>query len=70
MRTLSRLFDAELGMSFVQCRQQIRLLAAVKQLALGDSVSRVALEVGFQSQSSFIALFRRTLGVTPKQYFS
>ena len=69
VRTLSRLFDKELGMSFSHCRQQIKLLTAIKKLAEGNSVSRVALDVGFLSQSSFIKLFRESFGVTPKQYF-
>ncbi|CAM3502145.1 AraC family transcriptional regulator [Parendozoicomonas haliclonae] len=70
VRTLSRLFESQLGMNYTTCRQQIRLLMAVRKLSEGASASRVALEVGFQSQSSFTALFRRTFGVTPKQYFT
>ena len=69
VRTLTRLFDANLNMSFSQCRQQIRLLIAVKKLAEDEPVARVATDVGFQSQSSFTALFRKAFGVTPKRYF-
>ena len=66
--TLTRMFKHELNMSFTTCRQHIRLLAAVRKLAEGNSIASVAQEVGFQSQSSFTALFRRVYGVTPKRY--
>lgn len=39
-------------------------------LALGQSVLDVALELGYDSPSAFSAMFRRTLGVSPSEYFS
>ena len=69
VRTLTRLFDTHLMMSFSKCRQQIRLLIAIKKLAENEPVARVAADVGFQSQSSFTVLFRQVFGVTPKRYF-
>lgn len=68
-RTLARLFQSETGMSFGQWRQQVRLLAALARLARGDSVTTVALDLGYASQSAFIAMFRRALGQTPGRYF-
>lgn len=68
-RTLSRLFNAETGMSFIQYRQQIRLFKGLKLLAKGCPVSVVAMETGFHSQSAFIQLFKRNFGKTPKAYF-
>lgn len=69
-RTLARLFTRETGMTFGQWRQQVRLLAALARLASGDSVTDVAFDLGYASQSAFIAMFRRTLGKTPGRYFS
>lgn len=69
-RTLARLFHAETGMSFGTWRQQVRLLAALARLARGESVTAVALDLGYASQSAFIAMFRRALGQTPGRYFS
>jgi AraC-like DNA-binding protein len=38
-------------------------------LAAGDAVSRVAAKAGYERPSSFVAAFRRELGVTPAAYF-
>lgn len=69
-RTLARLFQKETGMTFGQWRQQSVLLLALARLARGDSVTDVAFELGYASQSAFIAMFRRALGKTPGRYFS
>lgn len=67
--TLERRFRAETGMSFGTWRQQLRLVVALERLALGQPVTRVALELGYASVSAFIAMFRRSLGTTPGRYF-
>ncbi|MCM0754100.1 helix-turn-helix transcriptional regulator [Desulfovibrio aminophilus] len=69
-RTLLRLFLKETGMSFRAWRQQARLFVALGKLAAGEPVSSVALDLGYESQSAFIAMFRRALGTTPGRYFS
>jgi AraC-like DNA-binding protein len=68
-RTLSRLFRSETGMSFHQWRQQLRLLEATRLLGQGESVTNIALDVGYSSLSAFVSVFRKTLGVTPGRYF-
>ena len=67
-RTLARLFQRETGMGFTQWRQQVRLAEAVGRLAKGDPVARVAESLGYGSPSAFTAMFRRTLGATPRYY--
>jgi AraC-like DNA-binding protein len=69
-RTLSRLFLSETGMTFHHWRQQMRLQAALPRLADGESVTQIALDLGYQTPSAFIAMFRSVLGVTPKSYFT
>ena len=69
-RTLARLFLAETGLSFRQWQQQARLLESLVRLADGQAVTTVAMEVGYDSTSAFIAMFRRVLGTTPKKYFA
>jgi len=69
-RTLSRLFSEQTGMSFRQWRQQVKLLEAIGRLANGEQVTTVALDLGYDSQSAFIAMFRKALGTTPGKYFS
>jgi AraC-like DNA-binding protein len=68
-RTLERLFQNETGLTFGRWRQQLRLVAAARRLGGGESVTNVALEVGYDSASAFIAAFRGAFGVTPGRYF-
>lgn len=67
-RTLHRLFVQEFGMPFVQWRQQARLMAALEWLADGRPVMDVALDLGYQTQSAFTAMFRRNMGITPTEW--
>lgn len=67
-RTIGRLFTAQTGMSFREWRQQRRLLRAIELLATGESVTSIALELGYDNTSAFIAMFRRCLGKTPARY--
>jgi AraC-like DNA-binding protein len=64
-RSLSRLCKADLGMSFPQWRTQLRLHEALRLLAEGESVTRVAHRTGWASASAFIDTFRRAFGHTP-----
>lgn len=69
VRTLERQFLSETGLTFAAWRRQARLLEAIDRLGRKQPVTRVALELGYRSPSAFIAMFRRTLGVTPRHYF-
>lgn len=69
-RTLSRLFQHETGMSFIRWKQQLHVGLALQRLALGEAVTNIAIDLGYESPSSFIAMFRRMLGQTPARYFS
>lgn len=68
-RTLANRFRAETGLTFGRWRQQARLVEAVRQLAADQPVSVVARDLGYRSESAFIAMFRRALGTTPARYF-
>ncbi len=68
-RTLKRLFQGETGLAFGQWRRNVRLIAALERLALGEPVTQVALAVGYESTSAFIEMFRAQLGTTPGKYF-
>jgi AraC-like DNA-binding protein len=69
-RTMARLFLREAGMTFGRWRQQARLLEALSRLAQGQSVTTIALDLGYDSPSAFTFMFRRALGRTPSAYFS
>ncbi|WP_128377142.1 helix-turn-helix transcriptional regulator [Streptomyces cavernae] len=64
-RTLSRLFKADVGMTFPQWRTQLRLHHALVLLAEGTPVTTVAHRCGWSSASAFIDVFRRAFGHTP-----
>lgn len=67
-RTLERRFRTETGMGPGRWRQQFRLLHALRLLAEGQSVTSVALGVGYQSTSAFISMFKKATGATPFRY--
>jgi AraC-like DNA-binding protein len=67
-RTLSRLFREQTGITFPQWRGQLRLHHALKQLATGAPVTRVAVDCGYRSPSAFIEAFRLAFGTTPGRY--
>ncbi|MEU1669545.1 helix-turn-helix transcriptional regulator [Streptomyces sparsogenes] len=67
-RTLTRLFRAEMGMTFPQWRTQLRLHHALLLLSDGVTVTAVAHRCGWASASAFIDAFRRAFGCTPGSY--
>ncbi|AYN20911.1 AraC family transcriptional regulator [Alcaligenes aquatilis] len=75
-KTISRLFKRDTGLNYQQWRQQWRLLKAIEQLSTGGRVTRLASDLGFTSDSAFIAFFKEQTGLTPghfsrqKRYFN
>jgi AraC-like DNA-binding protein len=69
-RTLERIFRAETGMSLGQWLRRQKLLEAMKLVAAGESVKTIAMDLGYNSPSAFVAMFHRELGQTPKRYFN
>lgn len=67
-RSVTRHFRIETGMSLVEWRQIARLQKGMELLTAGESVTTVAMNLGYDSVSSFIALFRRILGTTPAKF--
>lgn len=69
-RTLIRRIRAETGLTFRELRRQSRIHSAIEKLASGDSVTNVALDVGFDTPSAFIHAFRLITGKTPRQFLT
>jgi AraC-like DNA-binding protein len=67
-RTMARLFRAELGMSFHQWRQQAVLARALPRLAQGVPVAQVAADCGYASESAFSAMFKASMGASPRHF--
>jgi AraC-like DNA-binding protein len=69
-RTLSRLVLQETGMSFGRWRQQLHIILALQWLSQGASVQSVATDLGYESASSFVVMFRKALGTSPARYMT
>lgn len=67
-RTLTRRFEAEVGMSLRSWRRRVRLFKAIELLGGGLDVTRTALDLGYGSASAFIYAFRTELGMSPRAY--
>jgi AraC family transcriptional regulator len=65
----ARLFKQSTGMAPHQYVTKCRIKKATQLLAQQNlSVLEITQQIGFQSQSHFTTLFRRSLGVTPTEY--
>ena len=69
-RSLARLMQRETGLSFGRWRQQLHLIIALRQLTGGLSVQQVAGNLGYDSVTAFITMFKKALGEPPAQYFA
>ncbi|MBB5358092.1 AraC-like DNA-binding protein/quercetin dioxygenase-like cupin family protein [Rhodanobacter sp. ANJX3] len=69
-RSFTRAFRAQTGMSFAAWRQQACLLAALTRLDRGESITQVAMDLGYGSASAFTAAFHRVLGAAPSRYLA
>lgn len=69
-RTMERIFRAETAMSLGQWLRRRKLLEGLRRMAAGDPVGTVAVDLGYNSASAFISMFRRELGRTPRQYLA
>lgn len=68
-RTLERCFVAETGFTLGRWHKRARLLEALRRLAAEEPVTDVAIAIGYESASAFIAAFKRELGSSPGRYF-
>ena len=67
-RTLMRRCQRELGMSFAEWRQRLRVVKSMPLLEAGETVENIAHDLGYGSSSAFIAMFRRLMDITPDEY--
>ncbi|MCO7189989.1 MULTISPECIES: ATP-binding protein [unclassified Pseudoalteromonas] len=67
-RQLQRKFKALLGQTFSEYVKKFRLNKGAEMLANGMSVTQVAFECGFSSQSYFSLCFKAQYGIAPSQF--
>lgn len=68
--SLKRLMVQETGLTFGRWRRQMHLVIALRELASGATVQRVSSDLGYESVTAFIVMFKKALGTTPTRYFS
>lgn len=68
VRTLSRVFLTETGLTFKTWRQRARIVHAMDSLARGKAIAQVASELGFASTASFSSAFRQVTATTPSAF--
>jgi len=66
--SLARLVRRETGLTFGRWRQQLQLIIAIRNLAAGATVQQVSGDLGYESVSAFITMFRKALGKSPAKY--
>ncbi|MFT8990419.1 MAG: helix-turn-helix transcriptional regulator [Gluconobacter albidus] len=67
-RSLKRLMVQETGLTFGRWRRQLHLVIALRELASGATVQRVSSDLGYESATAFIVMFKKALGTTPTRY--
>lgn len=68
VRTVSRLFPADTGLTFKAWRQRARIVHAMDRLARGEPIARVSEDCGFASTAAFSCAFRQVTAMTPTAF--
>jgi AraC-like DNA-binding protein len=68
VRTISRLFPAETGLTYKTWRQRARIVLAIDQLSAGTAINQVAARAGFASTAAFCFAFRQVTSLTPTSF--
>ena len=68
VRTVSRLFPDETGLTFKAWRQRARIVHAMDRLARGEAIGRVSADAGFASTAAFSCAFRQVTAMTPTTF--
>ncbi|WP_144639654.1 AraC family transcriptional regulator [Bordetella genomosp. 13] len=69
-RSLARLVQRETGLTFGRWRQQLHMIVAMQQLSAGATVQQVAGNLGYDSVTAFITMFKKSTGQPPGRYFA
>jgi AraC-like DNA-binding protein len=67
-RTLSRHFQQETGMPFKIWRHRLRLMHSIPMLQRGESITNIALDLGYSSTAAYSFAFRILFGVPPTHF--
>ncbi|WP_249123017.1 MULTISPECIES: helix-turn-helix transcriptional regulator [unclassified Bradyrhizobium] len=70
VRTFARLILKETGMTYGRWRQRLHILVALQRLSAGASVQAVSLDLGYETPSAFITMFKKTMGKSPRRFLA
>ncbi|WP_409172617.1 helix-turn-helix domain-containing protein [Variovorax sp. H27-G14] len=68
IRSASRVFPAETGLTFKAWRQCARIVRAMERLARGEAIARVSMAAGFASTAAFATAFRQVTAMAPTEF--
>lgn len=68
VRSASRVFPAETGLTFKAWRQRARIVRAIDRLGRGEAIARVSAESGFASAAAFASAFRQVTSMAPTEF--
>lgn len=68
VRSLSRHFMHETGMTFSHWKQLAKVMKSLEKLTQGLSINEIAYSLGFSDASAYIASFKSIYGISPKRY--
>ncbi|WP_244630860.1 helix-turn-helix transcriptional regulator [Aureimonas sp. ME7] len=68
VRSMSRLFPTETGLTFKAWRQRARIMQAMERLAHDQPIAQVSSAAGFASTAAFSCAFRQVTGTTPSAF--
>lgn len=68
IRTVSRTFPLETGMTLKAWRQRARVVWTMEQLARGRAIAQVAADAGFSSTAAFSSAFRQVTAMSPTAF--
>lgn len=69
-RTLARLVVRRTGMTFGRWRQQLQIVLALQKLSASATVQSVAHDLGYESVSAFVSMFKAAMGKSPARYIA
>jgi AraC family transcriptional regulator len=70
VRQLTRGFKTSRGCTIGDYVTQTRLETAKRRLSAGESIKSISHELGYTSPASFAFAFRRSIGITPRQFLN
>lgn len=68
VRTVTRLFPKETGLTLKVWRQRARIVRTIEQLARGEAPAKTARDAGFSSTAAFSHAFRQVTALTPTAF--